>query len=226
VIGVSAIAAAFGLGARAQAIAALLCATLPNAILQASGAKNDGMLALWLVCAVYFASKRDAKMLGLAAGLALATKGTPYRFRPPILLATVEWNRRVLAWLAAGMVILNGPQYVRNLQLSGLPLGFDSAQADGVYRWRNEHLGVGVLASNVLRNASEQLGARSEAWNSAVFDAAVRAHHLLGLDPNDPNTTWPGVAFAPPVNANHEANANNRWHLLLYAIAAMCAVRD
>ncbi|HJZ96430.1 MAG TPA: hypothetical protein VKE70_07975 [Candidatus Solibacter sp.] len=226
VIGVSAIAAAFGLGARAQAIAALLCATLPNAILQASGAKNDGMLALWLVCAVYFASKRDAKMLGLAAGLALATKGTAYLFLPPILLATVEWNRRVLAWLAAGMVILNGPQYVRNLQLSGLPLGFDSAQADGVYRWRNEHLGVGVLASNVLRNASEQLGARSEAWNSAVFDAAVRAHHLLGLDPNDPNTTWPGVAFAPPVNANHEANANNRWHLLLYAVAAICAMRD
>src|SRR5262249_51234703 len=95
VIGVSTIAAAFGLSARGQAIAALLCATLPNAILQASGAKNDGMLALWLVCAVYFAIKRDAMMLGVAAGLALATRGTAYLFLPPMLLATVEWNRRV-----------------------------------------------------------------------------------------------------------------------------------
>src|SRR5437660_8715254 len=47
VIGVSAVSAVLGLSARAQAIAALLCATLPSAILQASGAKNDSMLALW-----------------------------------------------------------------------------------------------------------------------------------------------------------------------------------
>jgi hypothetical protein len=225
-IGVSAIGAALGLSSRAQAIAALLAATLPSAILQASGAKNDSMLTLWLVCAVYFAAKGDAKLLGLAAGLALATKATAFLFLPPMLLSLRAWKRRQLVWLAAGILLLNGPQYLRNLRLSGSPLGFDSAQANGVYRWRNEHFGPGAIASNVLRNSSEQLGARSPRWNQAVFETVVRIHHALGLNPDDPDTTWPGAVYAPPVNSNHEASANGRWHLLLFAIAAALAVRS
>jgi hypothetical protein len=225
-VGVSSIAAEFGLSPRAQAIAALICATLPSAILQASGAKNDFVLALWLVCAVYFAMKRDALLLGLAAGLALATKATAYLFLPPMLLALCVWQRKQLAWIAAGVLLLNTPQYIRNIRLSGFPLGFDSAQGDGVFRWRNEHPGWQSLVSNVLRNTSEQLGARSPNWNNSVFDAVVRTHRALGIDPDDPATTWPGSRFAPPVNANHEANANNRWHLLLYAIAAVFTVRN
>jgi hypothetical protein len=226
VIGVSAIAEALGIRSQGQAIAALLAATLPNAILQASGAKNDSMLALWLVCAVYFAAKGDAKLLGLSAGLAFATKGTAYLFLPPMLIALGVRQRRQLTWLAAGILLLNGPQYVRNLQLSGSPLGFDSAHGDGLYRWRNSHLSLGALASNLLRNTSEQLGARSPGWNTGVFKTVLRAHRVLGLNPNDPDTTWPFATFTTPVNSNHEANANNRWHLLLFAVAALFAIRD
>ena len=226
IVGVSAIAARLGLEARGQAFAALLCATLPNAILQASGAKNDLLLALWLVCAAYFALSGDALLLGLAVGLALATKATAYLFLPPLLLALGVWHRRQLAWIAAAVLLLNGPHYIRNLRLSGSPLGYDSAQGDGVFRWRNDPLGWRPLLSNLVRNTSEQLGARSAQWNQGVYDTALRIHSTLGLDPNHPSSTWPGARFAPPVNANHEANANNRWHLLLFVIAAVCAVRS
>jgi hypothetical protein len=143
-----------------------------------------------------------------------------------MLLALGVWKRRQLAWIAAGVLLLNGPQYVRNLQLSGSPLGFDSAHGDGLYRWRNAHVSLGALVSNILRNTSEQLGARSPSWNSGVFDNVLRAHHALGLNPDDPGTTWPYATFTAPANANHEANANNRWHLLLFAIAALFAVRN
>ena len=37
----------------------------------------------------------------------------------------------------------------------------------------------------------------------------------MGLDPQDPATTWHGSVYEPPRDANHEANANNRWHLTL-----------
>jgi hypothetical protein len=47
---------------------------------------------------------------------------------------------------------------------------------------------------------------------------------MLGLDPQDRDITWPGARYAPPLNANHEANANNRWHLLLIAVAAVFAL--
>ncbi len=224
IVGVSAVAGAFGLNTRSQAWAALFCATLPNAILQASGAKNDFLLAFWLVCAVYFAARRDALWLALSVALALATKGTAYLFLPPLLVyAAVVLPRRRLAWIAGAICVLNGPQYARNLQLSGSPLGFDSAQGDGVFRWRNEHLTWKPAVSNALRHTSEQLGARSVRWNQWVYDRVVGIHRTLGLDPEDRDTTWPGAHYGPPLNANHEANANNRWHLLLIAAAAIFA---
>ncbi len=175
------------------------------------------------MCAVYFAARREAKWLALATALALATKGTAYLFLPPLLVyAVIVLPRRQLAWIAAAVCLLNGPQYLRNLQLSGSPLGFDSAQGDGVFRWRNEHLTWKPVASNALRHASEQLGARSPGWNQAVYDAVVRIHRVLAIDPQDPDTTWRlGARYAPPLNANHEANANNRWHLLLILAAAI-----
>ena len=224
IIGVSSVAAAFGLGSRAQAWAALFCATLPAAILQGSGAKNDFLLAFYLVCALYFAARRDALYFALAAALALATKGTAYLFLPPVLLyAAFVLPRRRLAWIAAAILLLNGPQYARNIQLSGSPLGYDSAHGDGRFRWRNERLTWQPLVSNALRHLSEQLGGRSAAWNQSVYQRVVDAHRALGLDPQSRDTTWPGARYAPPVNANHEANANNHWQLLLLLAAALYA---
>jgi hypothetical protein len=228
IVGVSALAGALGAGSRGQAFAALFCATLPNGILQASGAKNEWMAALWLICTAYFAVREECVFAGLALGLALATKATAYLFAPPLLLAIVLIRRpplraRSLAWIAAGVLLVNTPQYIRNIRLSGSPLGYDSAQGDGVFRWRNEHPGLSATISNFIRHTSDQLGDRRERWNQAIFHAALAAENTLGIDPNDPDTTWPGARFAPPINANHEADANNRWHLLLLAVAMVFA---
>jgi hypothetical protein len=225
IVGVSALAGALGLERRGQLLAALFCATLPNGILQASGAKNDWLLTLWLVAMAYFAVKRNARLAGLVLGLALATKATGYLFAPALVAITMPWARwRAAAWLAAGVLLINTPQYVRNLRLSGSPLGYDSAQGDGFFRWRNEHPGWKSTLSNALRNGSEQLGARSSRWNQAVYDAVLRTHRAFGLDPQDPDTTWRWSSYGPPRNSNHEADANNRWHLLLLAIAAAVAL--
>jgi hypothetical protein len=230
IVGVSSLAAALGLKSRGQAMAALFCATLPAGILQASGAKNDWLVALWLVCLACFLLRRDTLFAALSLGFAVATKSTAYLFAPPLILALCLWCRpslrsaaRLLAALALGVLLLNGSQYFRNLQLSGSPLGYDSAQGDGFFRWRNEHPGWKSTVSNALRHLSEQLGARSPRWNQAVYEAVLRAHAWLGLDPQDPDTTWRWSRYGPPRNANHEANANNRWQLLLLAAAVALA---
>lgn len=241
VIGVSSIAEGLGLSPRGQVISAVFCATLPNAILQASGAKNDCVLSLWLVCSVLFGirylqnrSTPELVFLSLSAGLALGTKGTAYLFLPPSLLAAGLATGKLAALsgrdsgkaalvLCAGVLLINGPQYVRNYDLSGSILGFDSAQGDGLFRWRNENPGWKSAVSNALRNLSEQLGARSEAWNRNVYTLVLSIHDALGLDPQDPGTTWRWAEFRPPRNTNHEADANNRVHLLLFGLAAAVA---
>jgi hypothetical protein len=230
IAGVSAVAGALGLSAKGQAFAALFCATLPSAILQASGAKNDSLLALWLVCLVYFLARRNLAFAALAFGLALGTKATAYLFAPPMVVALLVYQQAALRnWLrtagllTCGMLLVNAPQYWRNVELSGRPLGYDSAQGDGVYRWRNERLGWRALVSNGLRNTSEQFGARSARWNQAVYDSVLRVHAWLGIDPQDAATTWRGEAYRPPRNSNHEADANSRWHLLLFMASGIFA---
>jgi len=131
------------------------------------------------------------------------------------------------ALIAAGCTLaLNTPHYIRNYDLSGSIMGFDSAQGNGFFRWRNEQLGWKQTLSNILRNASEQLGSRSESWNQGVYDVVLGVHRRLGMDVNDPATTWRWSAYAAPKNANHEANAPNRWHLaVLFVMSSILAWR-
>jgi len=193
ILGVSLIARSLSAGPRGQTLAALFCATLPNGILQASGAKNDYLAALWLVAMVYFALEGRPAFTGLALGLALLTKATAYLFAPFLLAAVLVLRRRhgdlrprafAIACLA-GVAVLNGPHYARNFRLSGSILGYDSAQGDGRFRWRNERLDWKAGVSNLLRHTSEQMGAWSPEWNRAVYDACVRLHRWAGIDPND-----------------------------------------
>ncbi len=228
VVGVSLIGREMGLNSRGQAITALFAATLPNGVLQASGAKNDYFLAMWLTATVFFALRKAIWRFALALALALGTKATAYLFAPPILAyclwrSRANWLRAAVA-TAACVALINGPQYIRNLRLSGSPLGFDSAQGDGFFRWRNEPVSLGAGVSNLLRNTSDQLGSRNPEANRAVYDAVVQLHEWLHLDPQDPATTWRWSVYSAPRNANHEADANNRWHLLILVAAFIAAV--
>lgn len=232
IVAVAAIAKQFGADVRSQLLTALFCVTLPNGILQASGAKNDYVLAAWLACAAYFllrapeGDRADTIFAGLALGLALGTKATAYLFAPGLILAIAiyswKWWRSQLpsiALIAGCAIALNLSQCARNIDLSGSPLGFDSAQGDGRFRWPNDRFGWRTTVSNFLRHGTEQLGARSERWNQDLYDGVVWFHRSLGWDVNDPATTWVWSHYAPPRNANHETNAPNRWHL---AILALC----
>lgn len=228
-IGASVVAGELGAPVRGQAIAALFCATLPCGILASSGAKNDYVMALWLVAAIYFALRGETLFLGAALGLALLTKATAYLFAPWLLAAILVFRRLSFKAIAIGAgcaLALNTPQFVRNYNLSGSIMGFDSAQGDGFFRWRNDHPGWKPTVSNILRNASEQVGARSERWNNGVYHFVAKAHELLGIDLNDPSTTWPWAKYTAPKNTNHEADAPNRWQLaVIVAIFGVLAWR-
>ena len=225
--GAALVTRSLGADSRMQAFAALFAATIPVVPLQASGAKNELVLATYLLLAAHFLLEGRLFWFAAALGLAVATKSTAYLFAPPLLAVCVWTARRnplrVAAAAILGILALNMPLYVRNYRLSGSVLGFDSAQGDGKFRWRNDRFGWDVTVSNALRHFSEQMGGRSEDWNRFVYRRVLDAHAALGLDANDPATTWPDERFTPPRNANHEANAPGRWPLAFLAAGVLVA---
>jgi hypothetical protein len=112
------VALALGGSRRGVAFARLLAATLPIGILESSSTQNDLVVTFFLLCMAErlldwrgSLSSRDAAFFAIAAGLALATKGTAYLIGLPLglwfLAANLRAGRRaLLALTACGVLIL------------------------------------------------------------------------------------------------------------------------
>jgi 4-amino-4-deoxy-L-arabinose transferase-like glycosyltransferase len=218
-IGVSLIAAQLGASPRGQLLSAVICATLPMAILQASNAQNDLILGFWLVCfvsallwAMHPGGWLPIALAGASLGLAILTKATAYLFALPFCLVFAvlyllrhRW-RAVPAGLviAAMVVLLNLGHAARNARLYGTPIGpAREVSTFRTYTYTNDPMSVGGMLSNVARNTAIQLNMPSDAWDHTVRDAVSDLHRLslFGItlyerDLDDPATTWAGASFA------------------------------
>src|SRR3984893_12907260 len=94
VIGVSLIARELGAGARGQILAAVVCGTIPQAILAATSTKPDVAVSFWIVASCFFllrwksaATWTNALLAGAAIGLATLTEGTAFILLPAIVFA-------------------------------------------------------------------------------------------------------------------------------------------
>lgn len=229
-IGLTLIAARLGGSRRGQAFGALIAASIPMGIIQASATMTDYVVTLWMVAIAVEVLQlldesgehdRDAVMyLTLGAGLALATKPTAAAYLLPFgLLAGVALYRRLgtsrdmaTAVLVAvvGVAGLNAGWTLRNLGEYGHPLGSPhrvSVHSNGI-------LGPRGLMSNLLRNAALHAGTPSDHVNKAVALSVQWAHQWMGLDHNDPRTTSAGV-FRVRRPTTHEDWTGNPLHAAL-----------
>ncbi|MGH6858316.1 MAG: hypothetical protein ACRECP_11965 [Methylocella sp.] len=233
-VAVSSIAATFGASRFIQIITAIIAATIPEGVLEASGAMNTYVGTFWMTTAVYFVLRWNAQprwldLFGLsaAAGLAALTKGTAYVFLPFVLLgcwwigAPAARRLLVLRLPVAALVFLaiNVAQYSRSYRLTGSPLGFPFPDGGPRLHWMSERFSVTGTIANVIRNISLHLGTPFESLNQATFSVVTRLIRWTGEDPNDPRAIWQGFDF----NLNHlsrvETLAGNPWHLALIAVA-------
>ncbi len=238
-IGVSLIAERLGASKRGQLLAALACATLPEGVLEASGAMNTYVGAFWIVVTVYYLllwndrqSWNVGLAIGFAMGLAIMTKGTAYLFLPCVILAC--WlmgasasRKKLLAYapvILLAILVLNGPLYARNYKLSGSPLGFSSPLGNDPQRqYANGHVSLSVTFSSMVKNLSLHAGTPIDAVNSRINSAIRGTFKILGIDPDDKTSTYRGGFHLNRIST-HEARASNPFQLTLICIAGVLIV--
>ena len=235
---VTLLARELGAGRRGQLFAAVFAATIPKGILQATGAKNDWVLALWILCAIYFslrlrrtAARSDAVYVASALGLALLTKlsaslfvapfvgwlGVSSALRIPARKAAVIAG--VAAFLFAAVIVTHA---TRNIRLFGSPRGDPTVMRN----YSPAAHPVVTLFSNSIRNVALQLATPWQRMNRLVSRPVEWMHEVVGVDVNDPQTTYRRFKVRRP-RFNHEILAGSPLHALLvgWAIAAVVLVR-
>lgn len=222
-----------GQNIKTQIIAAFLTATVPMAILQASGTQNDLVVALFILTFFYFYLKavksgdwNDFFFAGLSLGAALLSKGTAYVFCFPIgaLLffgyffarrtasARLRFVRQTVAVVLLA-VSFSAAQYSRNYQLFGAPL------STGDDKLTNRHLSLPIIISNVVRNYAIHLGSYSDAANDFITESAAAA---LGSEIKNPDSTHLNMPFNVGYS-EHEDDAGNVVHIILLTICLLAS---
>jgi hypothetical protein len=210
VLGVSELAGRLGLSARGQVFAAVLCASVPSVILEATSTQNDNFGAAVGVALVIVLSTemtggwyRRGIAVGCVGGIALLTKGTLIALLGPVALLLVVvvrprqarrggGRRALLGGLSAGCValvaavVVAGPFVARNYQMFGAPAGPVSASTIST------DLTVRAAAANIIRSTASEFAigngrsGPATAISGMVLDSLRTAYDTLGVDPADP----------------------------------------
>jgi len=230
------IASLLGAPRSLQRVAALVVATTPTVILEASSTQNDIVAALWLSIAAYLtlaecleprARSVDAVIAGAAFGLAAGTKGTALPIGLPWLLAFVAVSFRSAGsrtgMRQAGLAViailaLNAAQYARNLDAYGNVLGPAYVQAI----LRPASLAPADVVSNLATNASIHMGTPWVEVNAALERAIVTAHRVAGLDLKQLYPYFGGFRVVPW--STDEGLAGNPLQFLLAIFGAVWGV--
>lgn len=240
IVGVSLIAKQLGANWQSQVFAAVFCATIPMGILQGSSTQNDYVVTFWLVCFASYVLQTVKsginlkRLLGLGAslGLAILTKTSAYFWAFPFCLWLLFWGIKKIGrqvWkpilLVAIVVIgLNLSHSLRNFELFSTLLG---APADYQQEYKIEVLSLPTFVSNIIKNLALHLDiVRNLSLQSVITPTTGIAQKLisiihsgLGLDVNDPRTTWPPNSFQVPGLSFDENTAGNPLHLLILLLS-------
>jgi hypothetical protein len=122
-------------------------------------------------------------------------------------------------------LLVNAGFFARNAAASGSVLGPGREDVEGVmHQYKNESFGVRATVSNVLRNAALELVLPFHWWNDRVDEAVRTAHVLIGMMPNDPQTTLSNQRFHLSIRYDHEDQAPAPILVLLILVAIVMLV--
>jgi 4-amino-4-deoxy-L-arabinose transferase-like glycosyltransferase len=225
-IGVYLIASQLGLKLTGRLFTVAFTASIPMGIVQASNTMTDYVVSFWMICVVSEGlaliqdnpSWKNSTFLGLAVGLAIATKPTSFAFLLPFtvlipikLLRQIPFRRLlyISLWICFLILITNIGHLSRNYTLYGSPMGHEGT----IQRHANESINGKVIISNLLRHASLHVGTCWPEFNDWVYLQITKVHVKLDQDINDPKTTFTEFRILTP--NTHEDFVTNPIHAYL-----------
>jgi len=229
VLGASYIAKQLGGNRKAEIVAAVLVASLPMGIAQASNTLNDFVAAFWVICvtleALNLYSRRTEQdwrvtlvFLSLASSLVILTKATalPYLAFSGIVVIFFIFKRGgrrgAIRWVVFGFVLIaavNSGYLIRNTITYENPIDKELVNLHG-----NELISLRGILSNILKNAGLHAGTPWEGVNAQIYRLISAIHVKSGIDLNDPRTTLIGY-FAVNRPTTDEAYTGNYVHAYL-----------
>lgn len=227
----SIVAKDLGCNTLGQLFSAFCVIMIPCAFHQASNCKNDILLGLLILVLGWQAIRYVVKevnfglvswgLVGANLGLIFMVKGTGPIFAFPIVLFLgLKMLRRIkfevwkpLIIIILSLFILCLGHYSRNYFWYGSPIA------------NNEKYTVAKMSgkfffSNIIRNLSLHLGTPNKAWNSALNEKIGALHDYMGIDINDPQTTFMPelVKFNVVFKPRFETKAPAPIHILIMAL--------
>jgi 4-amino-4-deoxy-L-arabinose transferase-like glycosyltransferase len=220
-VAVSGITEKFSTKKRSLWLSALFVLTLPIIVLQASGAKNDIILAFLFAALAYYVIKAanqelrtfDFLLAGITVGLGLLTKGNFPFFALPLLawllflaIKKIPWQK-IFLFILIGLVAvaaLNAGHWIRNTQTFGGPFNVGDANFT-----LNARFGLDVVISNYARNAARQMMSVAPLDN-IIINMLTHLHAILGVPLFDQTITHGPTHFYSALN--REEVASNPLH--------------
>ena len=228
-----------GLGKRGVLITGIATASLPMGVMQGSGTQNDVIVGVMLVYTCLFGvmilkdyarnRRIDWMMLlglGVSAGLAGLTKGTGLFYLLPILgvlVLTGMWvmKRDVLIVVACGsfvIVMLNGGQWVRNMQMYDGMFGPEWGRKSVV----NQRIDGGVVMGNMVRNTTAHFQVKDENFNHGVERFTRDLLGILKVATDAKENTF--TVYHLPEGRLDEDRVGNPAHMVLIGLGMMGCV--
>lgn len=213
---ISLMVSSLGGSPRAQGLSVITALLVPVAFFEASNSKNDIVLSFFTLvplcaglriwCGVRKPTIPLLLLASLSAGLALATKGTAISYLPVTALLIIAACIRVgamhallLAFVPALLlsVLPAVPQLERNIRVFRSPAGPNLHHT-------NQRHDPPAIAGVAIRNVAGQFTSGSKAWNSGLESGTRHFLQQMGVDPDDPATTFDGQTFHLPYFAGLE----------------------
>jgi len=197
---VTLIAREIGGGVRAQMLSLLFIALIPVVFFEASNSKNDIVASFYILIPLFIGLRiwnsviRSTGPLlllaALAAGLAMATKGTAVAYLPASALLLLVASLRSGAWRSIALAVLPGvlivmlvilPNSLRNLETYGSITGPSAGMS-------NDSHDPGSVVGVAIKNVANQFAFGSEGSIHCCEVVTRRILTSLGKNPDDPYT--------------------------------------